>query len=259
MKLHDIGLGFCHSPDFRINRKNGSGDNLLLIFKTPAIITLSGTDESVPADTAVLYSKGTEQSYGACGEPYVNHWLHFDADEADSFYHSVRLPFNEPIQLKNCPACENVMNEIYSERLSGSAVSEVCIDALLRLLLIRISENSSLYENSASDNPHSLELRRLRAEIYANTNVAVSVSSLARRVGLSPSYFQAVYKSQFGVSCYEDVITARICTAKYYLRSTQLSIKEISVLCGCENPEHFMRQFRTRTGKTPTEYRNDKV
>ena len=78
---------------------------------------------------------------------------------------------------------------------------------------------------------------------------------MARSASLSPSYFQALYKAQFGVSCYEDVLTARIRAAKYYLRTTQLSVKEISALCGCENPEHFMRQFRTRTGLTPTEYR----
>lgn len=256
MKLHDIGLSFSHSSDFRINRCNGSGDNLLLIFKTPAAIKLSGTDEIVTADTAVLYSKGTEQSYGACGEEYINHWLHFDANETDSFYHTIKLPFNKPIQLKNCTVCENVMNEIYLERLSGSAVSETCIDALLRLLLIRISENSPMYANNLAENHHSQALRKLRAEIYSNTSETVSISSLAGKIGLSPSYFQAVYKSQFGVSCYEDVITARISTAKYYLRSTQLSIKEISALCGCENPEHFMRQFRSRTGKTPSEYRN---
>ena len=257
MTLHDMGMNYRHEPDFYIDRPNGSGDNLMLIFKTPAKIKLRGEENILPADTAIIYKNGTEQSYGADNSPYINHWLHFDADESDIFHLASGVRFDMPILLKNCSVCEKIMNEINLERLSGSPTASVCIDVLLRLLLIRAGENFPAADGSEipSENPHSQALRELRAEIYENTSSNTTIKALAARLGLSPSYFQALYKAQFGVSCYEDVLTARIRAAKYYLRTTQLSVKEISALCGCENPEHFMRQFRTRTGLTPTEYR----
>lgn len=257
MKVHDIGMNFRHSSVFFINRPNGSGDNLLLIFKTPARIKLAEEIKIIPADTAIIYKKGTEQSYGAYGDTYINHWLHFEADETDEIYKKLNLTFNVPIYLKNHEVCEKVMSDIHNEALSQNPNCEISIDILLRLLAARIAENltSSGETGLPRDNIHSAALRRLRADIYDNPARTVTIRSLAASLGLSPSYFQSVYRTQFGVSCYDDVLNARIRAAKYYLRSTHLSVKEISLLCGCENPEHFMRQFRLRTGQTPTEYR----
>ena len=36
MKLHAMGIGYRHDENFRIFRPEGSGDNLLVIFRTPA-------------------------------------------------------------------------------------------------------------------------------------------------------------------------------------------------------------------------------
>lgn len=62
MTLHSMGIGYKHDRNFRISRPNGSGDNLLLIFKTPAFITVNGTEITVVKDTAVLYSKKRRNS-----------------------------------------------------------------------------------------------------------------------------------------------------------------------------------------------------
>ena len=78
---------------------------------------------------------------------------------------------------------------------------------------------------------------------------------MARSASLSPSYFQALYKAEFGVSCYEDVISAKMELARYYLANTALSVSETAALCGYDNEVHFMRQFRQRMGMTAGEFR----
>ena len=179
MTLHDMGMNYRHEPDFYIDRPNGSGDNLMLIFKTPAKIKLRGEENIVPADTAIIYKNGTEQSYGADNSPYINHWLHFDADESDIFHLTSGVRFGTPILLKNCSVCEKIMNEINLERLSGSPTASVCIDVLLRLLLIRAGENFPAADGSEipSENPHSQALRELRAEIYENTSSNTTINA----------------------------------------------------------------------------------
>ena len=57
------------------------------------------------------------------------------------------------------------------------------------------------------------------------------------------------------VSCYEDLLAARINAARYYLQQTALSIREIATLCGYENDVVFMRLFKRRMGQTATEFR----
>ena len=67
MELHAMGIGYRHDENFRIYRPEGSGDNLLLIFRTPAFVTIGGGRVEVPPDSAVLYKKAALQEYGAVG------------------------------------------------------------------------------------------------------------------------------------------------------------------------------------------------
>lgn len=57
MELHALGLNYSHDGSFDIRRPNGSGDNLLLIFKSSAVVRLHGREYSVSPDSAILYKK----------------------------------------------------------------------------------------------------------------------------------------------------------------------------------------------------------
>jgi AraC family transcriptional regulator of arabinose operon len=54
-----------------------------------------------------------------------------------------------------------------------------------------------------------------------------------------------------------DVINSRIEHAKYLLTTTDISVKQIAQLCGYNNENHFMRQFKEITGITPTKFRDN--
>ena len=53
MKLHAMGIGYRHDENFRIFRPEGSGDNLLVIFRTPAFAVVGNVRVELPADSAV--------------------------------------------------------------------------------------------------------------------------------------------------------------------------------------------------------------
>ncbi len=253
MKLHSLGIDFRHDKDFLIDRPDGSGDNLMIIFKSPAAVMQNGVIRTVPADSAVVYSKGERQYYGAAGAEYVNHWVHFDCDERDAFFDRIGLPFDTVIPV-SAGGTEDILNLLNIEQVSGNIGGknqEECVDLLLRLLLAKLGGAGG----GSRGNPHSAALRSLRAEIYRAPAECKSIAELSARIALSPSYFQNLYKKEFGVSCYEDVLAARLERAKYYLSDTSLSVRRIAELCGFENDTHFMRQFRRRTGITATQYR----
>ena len=48
---------------------------------------------------------------------------------------------------------------------------------------------------------------------------------------------------------------ARLAAAKNMLSHTDMKISQISEKCGYKNVEHFTRQFKELTGKTPGKYR----
>ena len=252
MKLHALGIDYRHGSDFSIERPAGSGDNLLVIFKTPAQVRMGDVYDDVPADTFVLYSKDKPQFYRATEEEFINHWIHFDIENGEGFLNRICLPFDTILKINDPSSVENILLQLNLEALGESPNKSECINLLLRLLMAKLGGS---HINPEQLSVHHSVLRSLRAEIYRNPAQNYTVADFAARVSLSPSHFQSLYKSEFGVSFYEDVITSRMDMAKYYLSGTMLSINRISELCGYENDVHFMRQFKSRIGMTAGEYR----
>ncbi len=253
MQLHALGIDYRHSRDFALERPEGSGDNLLVIFKTAAQVRINDAFVTVNPDSAIIYSKTCPQYYCAYGNEFVNHWIHFDIEEDESFFRRIQLPFNTIVRVSDIAAVENLMLQLNLEHVSDGVNKGECTDLLLRLILAKLGGEEK--ENSHHNSAHYDALRALRAEIYRNPTACRSIAEFAAMVSLSPSHFQALYKSEFGISCYEDVLTARLNMAKYYLKNTLLPVNRIAELCGYENDVHFIRQFKSRTGITAGEYR----
>ena len=120
---------------------------------------------------------------------------------------------------------------------------------------------SALREKLAGSQPKEngfigiAELRRLRREIRKAPELDWSLGELAKRLNISKSYVQKLYKTHFGISYMEDLIDARTSMAKQLLQTTDLQVTEIADACGYRNDVHFMRQFKDKTGMSPSEYR----
>lgn len=94
-------------------------------------------------------------------------------------------------------------------------------------------------------------LLTVRNMMYANPYRWRSPAWGAHQTRMSVSSFHSHYKKQFGVTFMEDVIRARIEYGKMLLRSTDMSVHDISAQCGCRSYEHFARQFRRVCGMSP--------
>ena len=251
LKLNAIGLDIRHIGDFTIDRPDGSADYLLVIFKTNAILTIKENEETTPPDSAIIYSKGEKQLYGTICGNYVNHFLHFDTDNTDDLH---GIKFDSLLMPDNISEIEGLLRMISREQMSESENRDSYIDMLIRMTLMKLCEKSCS-EPLMLNNIYGGLLTDIRAEMYANAGQFTSVSQLAERVNLSLSHFQGLYKNLFGISCYEDLLSAKIKAAQYYLSSTELYVKEIAALCGYDTDTCFMRRFKERTGMTPKEYR----
>lgn len=251
IKLNAIGKDMQHSGDFCIWRPDGSGDNLLVIFKTSAMLIIDGVGTTVPPDSLIIYKKGTPQYYKTICGNYANHFIHFDVTDDDDILSHTQT--DRLITSVNISAVEELLTILCRENMSASEHREQYADMLIRMILMKISEGGDV--SIGGEHPYSQQLRQLRADIYSNAAGFCSVRQLAERMNLSPSYFQAVYRKQFGVSCYDDIISARVRTGQYYLATTALPVREISQLCGYDTDICFMRAFKKRTGLTPCEYR----
>ena len=82
-----------------------------------------------------------------------------------------------------------------------------------------------------------------------------TVAYFADQCCYSPKYFGELVKTETGRTA-KDFINNRLLRAAMQLLSDDaLSIAQVSHQLGFEYPQHFVRFFKTKTGKTPSEYR----
>ena len=82
-----------------------------------------------------------------------------------------------------------------------------------------------------------------------------TVARFADKCCLSTGYFGTLVKTETGRTA-KDLINDRIlCKAKELLQSESLSVTQISELIGFKYPQHFIRFFKSLTGKTPSKWR----
>ena len=99
------------------------------------------------------------------------------------------------------------------------------------------------------------KLSDLRIKLMNDPQLPWTVDKMSREVGMGRSTIQKQYKSCFGKSIFEELIQFRVELAKRLLRETDLSLSEITEQCGYSTESYFMKQFKSVTGITPTEYR----
>ena len=80
---------------------------------------------------------------------------------------------------------------------------------------------------------------------------------LASAAGLSSYHFIRVFKRETGFTPHEYVINTRLSNARYLLRNTAMSVKDICFSCGFSSESAFCITFKKRAKMTPAQYRQN--
>ena len=91
--------------------------------------------------------------------------------------------------------------------------------------------------------------------IQQNFRQKITLDTLAKQYAIDKYHFQKLFKQCFGYTPKQLLIWTRLNYAKNYLRTSDMSIGEISLNVGIENTSHFINLFKIHEGITPTVYR----
>lgn len=144
-----------------------------------------------------------------------------------------------------------------SEFSSSNIHKQNSIDLYFKLIFYKINERITYLQmpTSISKGPYFEELMWIRSCIYKIPDNIISIDDMAKFVNVSRSRFQHLYKKTFGCNVSEDILNAKIDMACKLLKSTNLSITDISNKCQFSSVSHFNKKFLEKIGCNPTHYR----
>ncbi len=228
MKIVNAGYNYRHPADFYINRPFGSRDYILLILKTDAFFVFNNEKHIAPPNSVVLFKKGTPQIYGALSKEYANDWIHFDIDDDEkNAIQELGIPFDTILPVNSTTIFSELIRNIFCEKYSQNLYKEDSMNLYFNLILKKLSETlkSHVLEK---EKPYYEVFCSLRNEIQVAPQSNWNIDKICKKLNLSRSYIQHLYKSFFGVSITEEVLLGRMEYAKYLLSSTDFTIYSIS-------------------------------
>ncbi len=238
--------------DFPFTTDNPTGRlDYYLMHVTTGTLRIKTNDDWVSAnagDTVVIPPSHPYTYTYEGGETLGYLWTHFTGSAAKFYLDEMGM---SPLPFVRHSSRENramhhflAMFDVFSEE---SATQIHALAARLIQILTEISRSFGKEE----ENPLLRSLRYIDASYTED----IRVPQLAAMENLSNSRYSVIFKRHTGMSPGAYIIDLRMRHACELLRTTDMSVKQIGILVGYEDPLFFSKLFKNKTGMSPTQYR----
>lgn len=106
---------------------------------------------------------------------------------------------------------------------------------------------------------YSEHIKKTVEFLTLNFSQKISLPQLAARIGLSEVYLSKIFKKEVGMTIFQYIAHLRCTQAAEMLKGSDITIQEISNYVGYPDNNYFVKIFKAYYGKTPSEYRSEKL
>lgn len=252
--LYPLSTGyFYYEPDYWISRNRF--DSFLIMYIAKGSITITSGIKSFHAKAGqfVLLDCYIPHSYGST-DSWEASWLHFDGTLAKEYYQEITSHYGNVLNPENPDALIRLLEKICNFFREASSILEASISGYITDIL-----NGFLVP--ASDPRKALANPNTVADSISYINEHfhedLSLNALAEKVNMSPFHFTRVFSRETGFTPHQYLINTRISAAKYLLKSSETSIKDIAFSTGFNSESSFCSTFKKREHITPSQFRED--
>lgn len=188
-------------------------------------------------------------------DPWEYTWVEFGGLRAKEILESAGLSSASPVYVPRTPQHGEILkNELLylSQNSEESPLRQV---GRLYFIMDALLEGSTARRKVQGGKLAEFYTREAVTFIEQNYASPITVEDMAQRCNLDRSYFGKIFKDIMGQSPQEFLINYRMTKAASLLKTTDLSIGEISPLVGYSNQLHFSRAFKNVFNVSPREYR----
>ena len=143
-------------------------------------------------------------------------------------------------------------NRIALEIDAADDLSLLAVDGLVQTMLVVAARQERVRRFHA---PVPRWLLLAQELVHARFRDRVTLSALARDVGVTPSHLAREFRGRFGATIGEYMRRLRVEWVADQLTHTTRPLAEVGIAAGFSDQSHLTREFRRRTGMTPGEWK----
>ncbi len=145
--------------------------------------------------------------------------------------------------------------KVYREFMDFSDIERLWADGARQLFASDVRTRFQiLQERAAAAGAHSPFVVRALQYIENHYQEPITLESAAETIGISAGHLTRLMSDELKRGFARTLIEYRMQKAKELLKKPNVSIREVSRLCGYPDANYFARLFRRLTGHTPREY-----
>jgi len=217
---------------------------LVLFLKNGGYTVINGKKFPIMAGSVRFLRPGDSVYSSRFNEVYVLHFHVDDPQRGKKVFHQMPT-FMQLTEFKDEAL---IFKELITTLLEQNDFA--CISCVWELLK-RIQAQYSLQRKQIKERT----VLQIQEYISNNFTEQLSLEDIAKIFHMHPIYLQRKFKNEAGITPAEYQKKIRLSKAKGYLLATDLTIDEISSLCGFCNPSYFISVFKQNEKLTPLQYR----
>ncbi len=253
------GIGVREAmPPCLIERANGTGDYLLMLFHSPAAMACHPEPEPLQApEKFMIWTPGQGQYYGNRDEGFQHSWIQCEGSRVARILRTAGLPLLRPFAAASGPLFIQCLLNIHSELISQARPDAAIMGNLLENALRGLARTGA---SPGKNNFLPEKLIAVRRLLGSAPSHPITLRQMAALAGMSVPHFCAQFKRHFGLPPIGCLIQHRMQNAAHLLGNPQLSVEEVGDMVGYEDPFHFSKMFKRHFGLSPeNSYQDRKI
>jgi AraC-like DNA-binding protein len=182
---------------------------------------------------------------------YLNEYYNSEQTEKNDW----RLQFNK-YHFSNDADVTDLINKLIRICRSPDRGRDIYADLNMKELLIRImqSQHLELVADERNTNSNNSRFHFVLHYIHEHLTENIPIDALCRKAYLSRNIFFKWFKEQFGITPLQYINRERLKLAKQLLADRNNTVSQVSMQCGFNDTNYFIRLFRSAEGITPGTY-----
>ncbi|MBR1934095.1 MAG: AraC family transcriptional regulator [Prevotella sp.] len=205
-----------------------------------------------------LLFPGEWHSYHPTGRRgWKKYWIGFKGDNMDNRVRAGFLSPQKPIYHVGYSAeIVQLYKQAYAAAQAEEAYAQQLMAGIVNHLIGMMYSLERNIELKTRNQAHVDMINRAQLRIRESLESSLTIQQVAEELGVSYSNFRKLFKEFTGFSPATYQQDLRLQRAKELLSTTDMSIKEIAYQLNFESPDYFSAKFKIKTGRRPSELRN---